>query len=191
MDSEKTKNPEQSAGLFDWVQSVVLALTIGILLFVFLGRIVTVEGSSMNPTLLNSDKLLISRLFYTPERGDIVVIQKNSFGVKPIIKRIIATAGQTVDIDFDEGIVYVDGVAQEESYTAAPTYQRLQFVGPVTVPEGCVFVMGDNRNASSDSRDSRLGMIDTRNIVGRVIVMLVPAKTDAGREWGRGKTLNG
>lgn len=95
---------------------------------------------------------------------------------EPIVKRVIAVEGQTIDIDFDKGVVYVDGVALDEPYIYEPTYKQLDFSGPVTVPEGCVFVMGDNRNGSTDSRYSVLGCIDTRLIQGRVYLTVFPLK---------------
>ena len=95
---------------------------------------------------------------------------------EPIVKRIIATEGQTVDIDFEDGVVYVDGKALDEPYVNEPVHDRENFEGKITVPEGCVFVMGDNRNASTDSRDARLGCVDERYIMGRVYFTLFPVK---------------
>ena len=116
----------------------------------------------------------------------IVVLEKKSFGDEPIVKRIIATEGQTVDIDFEKGIVYVDGEPLAEDYVNDLTYYEADFDGEVTVPEGCVFVMGDNRNASSDSRDSRIGMIDTRSILGKVYFVVLPGTDENGdRKWSR------
>lgn len=160
--------------LYDWVESAVFAVVCMILVFTFLGRIVTVVGESMEHTLQNSDKLISSRLFYTPDYGDIVIITQPNDRNEPLIKRVIATEGQTVDIDFEKGIVYVDGKALEEPYTAAPTYVEFDVVFPQTVPEGKVFVMGDNRNASWDSRDSEVGMIDERYILGRTVYRISP-----------------
>ena len=104
----------------------------------------------MVPTLEQSDKVVISNLFYHPKQGDIVVLRKRTLMEEPIVKRIIATEGQTVDIDFDDGVVYVDGKALDEPYVNEPVHDRENFEGKITVPEGCVFVMGDNRNASTD-----------------------------------------
>ena len=162
------------AEVYDWFQCIVTALLLCVLVFVFLFRVVGVLGSSMVPTLHEGDKIITSNLFYTPEYGDIVVLRKDSFDDDPIVKRVIATEGQTVDIDFDAGIVYVDGVALEENYIAEPTQRALDFSGPVTVPEGCVFVMGDNRNGSTDSRDDRIGCVDTRYIMGKVLFRILP-----------------
>ena len=160
--------------LFDAVDVILTAAIWGVLLFVFCLRTVGVVGQSMEQTLQQGDRLIISSLFYTPKRGDIVVLRKPSYKMDAIIKRVIALEGQTVDIDFDAGVVYVDGVAQEEPFTNTPTNYREDFDGPVTVPEGCVFVMGDNRNHSTDSRTASIGCVDTRYIVGRALFRLAP-----------------
>ena len=182
----KQKNDSEKMELQDWLQCLVIALLVSILLFVFVARIVSVEGTSMVPTFLHTDRVLISNLCYAPSTGDVVVLQTDSYGGEPLIKRVIATEGQTIDIDFEAGVVYVDGVALDEPYTAAPTYERLDFSGPVTVPDGCVFVMGDNRNGSTDSRDDRIGMVDCRCILGKVLFILQPAADHSGfRDWSR------
>ena len=168
------KKPEQQGGIFDWIQVVVTALVACMLIFVFLGRTVGVIGPSMESTLKEGDRLIISNLFYTPKYGDIVVLRKDEFKSDPIIKRVIATEGQTVDIDFEAGIVYVDGVALDEPYTNTPTNLREDFDGAVTVPEGCVFVMGDNRNRSTDSRTDLIGCVDTRYIIGKALFRMWP-----------------
>ncbi len=162
--------------IYDWIQCLVSALLICVLVFVFFVRMIDVVGHSMEPTLNNRDKVIISDLFYTPKSGDIVVLRLESFRKEPIVKRIIATEGQTVDINFEKGIVYVDGQALEEDYTAEATFTRLDFYGPVTVPDGKVFVMGDNRNNSTDSRDDRIGFIDERYIMGKVYWTVFPLK---------------
>ena len=159
---------------FDWLESIVSALIVCILIFVFIGRTVCVIGSSMVPTLEEGDRLVISKLFFRPEYGDIVVLRKEVFADYPIVKRVIATEGQTVDIDFEEGIVYVDGAALDEPYTNSPTNDRENFDEPVTVPDGCVFVMGDNRNRSTDSRTDTIGCVDTRYIIGKAYFRLTP-----------------
>ncbi|MBR5381437.1 MAG: signal peptidase I [Oscillospiraceae bacterium] len=168
--------------LYDWVQCIVEVLIIGVLCFMFLFRVIGVDGSSMVPTLRDKDQLVVSRLFYTPKQGDIVVFQTDAFGDSALVKRIIATEGQSVDIDFSEGVVYVDDVPLDEPYTAELTYTRENFDGRVTVPEGCLFVMGDNRNASTDSRSTRVGMVDTRSVIGKVYLIAFPG-SDETTKW--------
>jgi signal peptidase I len=160
--------------MYEWMQCVVIALICCVLLFVFVARVIDVVGHSMEPTLQEGDKIIITRLAGDYEQGDIVVLRKDTFREEPIVKRIIAVAGQTIDIDFEAGIVYVDGEALDEPYVNELTYKQDDFVGPVTVPEGCVFVMGDNRNNSSDSRVARIGCVDTRYIMGKVIFRVLP-----------------
>ena len=165
---------KRAENLYDWLESLVTALVACILIFIFLFRVVNVDGSSMVPTLQNADKVVVSRLARNYRSGDIVVLTKVSYGDESLVKRVIATEGQTIDIDFDAGIVYVDGEALVEPYIAEPTRRSLDFDGPVTVPEHCVFCMGDNRNRSSDSRRSTIGMIDTRCVIGKVIFRIWP-----------------
>ncbi len=160
--------------IYEWIQCVIAALVVCVLVFVFIVRLVDVVGSSMYPTLENGDKMVVSGLFYTPKQGDIVVFRKDEYKPEALVKRVIATEGQTVEINFNKGIVYVDGVALDEPYTAAPTYNQLDFKGTQVVPEGCVFVMGDNRNDSTDSRDERIGMVDTDLIIGKVYLTVFP-----------------
>ena len=160
--------------IYDWMQSLVFALIICIIVFVFIFRIVDVSGDSMNPTLINGDKLVVSDVFYNPKQSDIIIFRKDEYKSEALVKRVIATEGQTIDIDFDRGRVYVDGELIDEPYIAEPTYNQLDFQGPHTVPEGCVFVMGDNRNASSDSRRAEIGMVDERLIVGKVLLRVFP-----------------
>ena len=188
METEETKKAETGektaesaaaahtagAELYDWFQSIITALLICVLAFVFLFRVIGVIGTSMVPTLSDDDKVITSNLFYRPKYGDIVVLRQSSFDEKPIVKRVIATGGQTIDIDFEAGTVYVDGAALDEGYVAEPTFRKLNFEGEVTVPEGSIFVMGDNRNGSTDSRDSRIGFVDTRDIIGKVIFRILP-----------------
>ena len=103
-----------------------------------------------------------------------VVFQKDEYADYALVKRVIATEGQTVEIDFDRHIVYVDGKKLDEPYIAEPTANKIDFTGIQVVPEGCVFVMGDNRNDSTDSRDERIGMVDTRDIIGKVVYVAFP-----------------
>lgn len=186
-----TKKKEKSdRGLYDSVQTLVCAVTVMVLLSVFVVRLTSVSGPSMRETLQDGDKLIVLNGWlcgnYHP--GDIVIAAKDTFeGGEPIVKRVIAVEGQTVDIDFDEGVVYVDGTALEESYTKEPTWLEEGTVFPLTVPEGCAFLMGDNRNDSKDSRHPDLGAVDTRCIIGRALFLAAPGKTAAldQREWSR------
>ena len=162
--------------IYDWLQCIVMAIVICVLFFSFIVRLVDVVGNSMYPTLENGDKILVSNLFYKPKQGDIVVFRKDEYREEPLVKRIIAVEGQTVDIDFNLGIVYVDGEALDEPYIAETTANPEDFIGPVKVDEGCVFVMGDNRNASTDSRTSDIGMVDERCIMGKVYFTVFPLK---------------
>lgn len=164
------------AEAYDWLRCVVTAIIACVLIFVFFARIVGVVGSSMVPTLQGGDRIVTSNLFYSPKQGDIVVLRKQAFDERAIVKRVIATEGQTVDIDFMQGIVYVDGLPLTEDYVNAPTFVQDDFRGPITVPENCVFVMGDNRNESSDSRVASLGCVDERYILGRAYLILLPLR---------------
>ncbi len=160
---------------YDWIQCLITALIICVVVFLFFIRVIDVSGSSMNPTLQDGDKMLVSDLFYKPKVGDVVIFKKDEYDPdKALVKRVIATEGQVVNIDFDKGIVYVDGEPIEEDYISELTANKLDFIGPQTVPENCVFVMGDNRNASTDSRDKRIGMVDARLIIGRAYCVIYP-----------------
>lgn len=171
---KKRKMIERRGDVFDWVQSLVLALIVCVMLFTFVVRVVSVSGTSMLDTLQNNDRIIVSNLFYTPKQGDIVVLRKESFSAEPLVKRIIATGGQTVHIDFEAGIVYVDGEPLDEPYAREPITRRIDFDEDVLVPEGSIFVLGDNRNGSTDSRDFRIGCIDERLIMGRAFFLLIP-----------------
>lgn len=180
---ETERQSEEKNGVFsllDWVQSLVYAVTVGILIFTLFLRPITVEGSSMKPTLLNGDEVLVSDLFYHPVAGDVVVLRQLRYSETPLVKRIIALGGDTVEIDFDEGVVYVNEIALQETYIAEKTHDRENFEGPLTVPEGCVFVMGDNRNASTDSRSSAIGVVDERSIIGKVFWILFSIDPSTG-----------
>ena len=160
---------------YDWIQSLMAALIVCVCLFIFFVRVIDVSGSSMNPTLYNGDKMIVSDVFYKPKAGDVVVFKSDSYDPnKALVKRIIATGGQEINIDFSTGTVYIDGQPIEEDYIAELTKTKLDFIGPKTVPEGCVFVMGDNRNASIDSRKNEIGMLDTRLIIGRAYYVIYP-----------------
>lgn len=193
---EETKQREiPGRDLYEWTQALVGSVLAVVLVFTFLIRLIGVDGRSMVPTLQNGDRLLVlsSLLDHDYEYGDIVVLREESFLEEPIVKRVIATEGQTVDIDFEAGIVYVDGEALDEPYINEPTYMEEGTEFPLTVPEGGIFVMGDNRNHSSDSRDSRLGTVDTRCVLGKAVFLAFPGADDVTgkREFGRIGLIDG
>ena len=167
--------------LYFWLQALVMALVGLILIFTFVGRIIGVDGESMMPPLHDRDMLLLQSIGYQPEQGDVVVLSTKSFrGGAPIVKRIIAVGGQTVDIDYDTNTVYVDGAALDEPYILEVMRSLPEsFATHVEVPEGSIFVMGDNRNNSTDSRSPELGVVDQRCVLGKALFILLPFQ-DAG-----------
>ena len=173
---EQEKQTAKGRDLYEWVQSLVGSVLVVVAIFTFVIRMMGVDGHSMLNTLQHGDRLVVnSMLYHDYKYGDIVILRKNGvFDDDPIVKRVIAVEGQTVDIDFAEGIVYVDGEALEEDYIREPTYTAEGTEFPLTVPEGSIFVMGDNRNGSSDSRDYRLGTVDTRYVIGKAAFLIFP-----------------
>ena len=160
---------------YDWIQSIITALIICVVAFLFVFRVIDVSGSSMYPTLTDGDKMLVSGIFYKPKQGDVVIFKTDDYDPdKALVKRVIATEGQVVNIDFDLGVVYVNDEPIQEEYISELTRIKEDFMGPWTVPEGCVFVMGDNRNKSTDSRDKRIGNVDEREIVGKAYAVIYP-----------------
>ncbi len=190
---EKELNEKEAKGreLYEWVQALVYSVLTVVLLFTFVIRLIGVDGSSMEPTLKHGDRLLVlNSLLYNDYRyGDVVVLRKDTFLQEPVVKRVIATENQTVDIDFDAGEVYVDDVLLDEDYIYELTYTDEGMSFPLTVPEGSIFVMGDNRNHSTDSRDTRLGTVDTRYVIGKAVLLLVPGTGEKSyvekRDFGR------
>ena len=184
---EREESPKLSDGdalkvdLYFWLQALVMALVGLILVFTFVGRIIGVDGESMMPTLHDRDMLLLQSIGYEPEQGDVVVLSENTFREgAPIVKRIIAVGGQTVDIDYASNTVYVDGAALDEPYILEPMRELpAEYATHIEVPEGSVFVMGDNRNNSTDGRDPRIGVVDERSILGKAVFVILPFQ-DAG-----------
>lgn len=174
--------PSAEANIFEWVEMVVLSACLILLLFTFVLRPARVDGNSMQETLHNGEMLLISDIAYKPQRGDILVFQKiNSTHPAPIVKRVIATEGESVDIDFDTWTVTVTDVngeahVLEESYRKLATDARVtsNLEYPVKVGKGQLFVMGDNRNHSLDSRSSAIGLVDENEVIGKVLFRFFP-----------------
>ena len=194
MEREK-KQAKPDRGLYEWTQALVCSVLTVVLLFTFAARLIGVDGRSMVPTLQNGDRLLVVSPLLADDyrRGDIVVLRKQSFLAEPIVKRVIATGGETVDIDFSTGTVCVDGEALEEPYIAELTFEAEGMQFPLTGPVGSVFVMGDNRNHSNDSRDYRLGTVDERYIIGKAVFLLYPGpdRETGKREFNRVGVIRG
>lgn len=167
-----------SSELFSWGESLMAVLIFFVVVFTFFVRLIGVDGTSMYPTLQDHSIMLVSNLGYTPEKGDIVIVRKEGFySDQPIVKRVIATGGDTVDIDPVTGDVIVNGEVLDEPYIYEKinTLERMGDLSyPQTVPEGCIYLLGDNRNGSTDSRWSSLGMVDERYVLGHVLSVVFP-----------------
>ncbi len=178
-----------------YLHDLVYLLAGLILIFLLLFRVVVVSGTSMNSTLLDGDYLLLlsSTFYQNPQYGDIIVASKESFdNGAPIVKRVIATEGQWVNIDFKNGVVYVGDsrdhmLPLEEPYTLTPTTVSEGVTFPLQVSEGCLFVMGDNRNGSKDSRHPEIGLVDKREVLGKVFFLFVPGTNEGEvtQDFGR------
>ena len=190
-ESAKVETKESHEGMkviLSYLHDVVFLIAIVMILFSFCFRVVVVSGASMNTTLYNGDCLFVlGKVFYSqPKRGDIIVVSKDSFrDGDPIIKRIIATSGDVVDIR--SGVVYVNDEALDEPYinSAVTNAYDASVNFPLVVQEGCVFALGDNRENSTDSRSSEIGMIDEREILGKAMFLLFPGKAYNGRDFSR------
>ena len=193
----KTCNGEKSpsggflAKAFDIVEMLTVSVVAVLLLFTFFVRLCQVDGNSMNKTLLNKERLLTTNLFYEPKQGDIVVFHlSNDYYQQPLVKRVIATEGQTVKLNFNTGVLEVDGKVLDETYIFVDMGYYVQknefdryYIHPdengdtvfeARVPEGHLFVMGDNRNHSTDSRSHLVGFVDKDCILGKAIVRISP-----------------
>ena len=176
---QQSPSAVRGQGMLEWYEALISAALVLVLIFSFFFRIIQVDGSSMVPTLVNGDKLIVWGAGYTPQRGDVVIVDSYTSYGKPLVKRVIAKGGDTVSIDYATGTVAVNGEVLQEDYIAEPTYLGYDVTFPYTVPEGTVFVMGDNRNQSRDSRSTYVGCIDERDILGRVLLCFMPF-TDFG-----------
>lgn len=180
--SAKRKKEGWQGTILMYLHDLVYLLAGLILVFLLLFRVVVVSGTSMNATLLDGDYLLLlsSTFYQNPQQGDVIVASKESFdNGAPIVKRVIATEGQWVDIDFKKGIVSVGDsldtmVPLDEPYTLTPTNAHEGVEFPLQVSEGCIFVMGDNRNGSKDSRHPEIGLVDKREVLGKVFFLFLP-----------------
>ena len=192
--NQNSENKKTSGAhvMLDYVEMFVMTVFVVILLLSFAFRLCQVSGDSMNQTLLNGEHLVVSNLFYTPKTGDIIVFHQTSdlydqFN-EPIVKRVIATGGQYVKIDYFDGKVYV---SSDETFTEDEILDESYYVyldigkwkehglpdKTFAVPEGYLFVLGDNRNNSADSRSHQVGLVDERRVLGKVLFRLTPFTT--------------
>ncbi len=161
--------------LFDFTKTIIFVFAVVSVVFTFIIRDANVVGNSMCETLHNSDKVLITNFMYKPKSGDIVAINAEDQIEKRIIKRVIATENQTLNVDYETGNVYVDGIKLDEKYVSSSTKQpKNSFAIPYVIPKGYIFVMGDNRNISFDSRDAEIGLISIDEVIGKAQFILFP-----------------
>ena len=165
---------KSNQNVVEWYEALIFALAFLVLLFTFVIRVVAVDGFSMVPTLNSGDRLLVQSSLFGVQRGDVVVIDSYIDYGKPLVKRVIAVGGDRVDINAETGEVFVNDQLLDEPYIAEPTHQAGDMGFPLTVPEGCMFVMGDNRMHSTDSRYQDIGFIDERDVLGRVLYRIYP-----------------
>lgn len=186
-EAQKAEGTTFAKELYDIIEILVIAACVVLMLYSFVCRVCIVSGGSMDTTLEDKQLLMVSNINYTPDTGDIIVFHQTtneSFGLnEPVVKRVIATAGQTIDIDFDTWTVTItdtDGsvsVLDESEYMYLKegyTVIRSDFDYPMEIPEGYIFVMGDNRNHSTDSRSRWIGLVDERRVMGKAILRLTP-----------------
>ena len=189
---EKTIDPHKDT--YEWIHCIVISVIVCVLVFVLVARVIQVQGRSMLPNLVQGDRLIITRLAGDYEQGDIVVLKAEKFKNEPLVKRVIGTGGQTITLDFATGDITVDGVTLDEPYIfertidsyniTDPMYYEVYGIDPekdvtessvtITVPEGHLFCMGDNRNNSSDSRVATIAYIDTRDVMGKAVFRIYP-----------------
>ena len=192
--NDNSKTPSVAKVIYEYIETFVIAACIVLLAYSFVARLCAVDGPSMNNTLTHGEMLVVTELGFEPEYGDIVVFHETTTPEKPygldklVVKRVIATEGQTVTIDFSTWTLKItdkDGtekIVDESAYryldpmrpTVTSDYVDENNVMTVKVPEGQVFLMGDNRNNSMDSRDSRIGLVDERRILGKAVFRILP-----------------
>jgi len=163
-----------SYDLADFMLSMVKVTGVLVVLLMLIFRYAVVDGDSMIPTFHNKDRVFAVNIFYEPQRLDVVAVFDSKYFHKPLIKRVIGVAGDKIVVDAQAGKVFVNDVALEDSYTGEPTTEAGNIRYPVVVPEGCIFVMGDNRNYSFDSRYSEVGMIKLEAVIGKVVYRFFP-----------------
>ena len=183
-EEKKEKKGGWKKELFEWVQAIVIAVVVAFVLKNYVLTLVKVQGESMEPTLQNADRIYVNRFMYEPKKGDIVIFRPESDPKRPYVKRIIATEGDTLYIDFELGEVYLNGELLDEPYILEPTHRYDSYItslieqgnyskdNPIVIEEGKVFVMGDNRNNSEDSR--ALGQIPVEDIMGHACFRFWP-----------------
>jgi len=195
---KKDKKRYAAAEVMDWFDTVIGSITAIIVVFALVTRLSTVDGGSMNPTLVNEERLMVTDFMYTPQHNDIVVVWTDGlyneiteeYG-KAIVKRVVGVAGDTISLDTDEGVVYRNGKALPIDYVGGILYEdghpiedytseNLDMYGEITVPEGYIFVMGDNRNNSIDSRDIDVGLVDVNEIIGKAYLRVAPLERFGG-----------
>lgn len=184
----KTKETRARVEFFEWIEALVMAFITVVLLLVFAFRVAGVEGTSMEPTLHSGDRIIISDLFFTPKRGDIVVVTKPNRENKNLVKRIVALGGETISLAPHGEGVYIDGALLSEPYLMDLAGEVQDLKLPLTVPPGHVFVMGDNRYSSKDSRSASIGTVDERYLLGRFVIRVLPLQNfgPIKQEDGRG-----
>ncbi len=166
------------AGFYDWVRCILFAIAIVVICLTFVFRLVDVDGSSMDDTLATKDKVIVTNFNYTPKNQDIIVISHGQEYSKPIIKRVIATEGQSIELDYENDRIIVDGIVLDEYYIDGSTFSGNygNNVIPEIIPEGKIFVLGDNRRVSLDSRSTEIGLIDEENVIGKAQFVAFPLK---------------
>ena len=174
--NSETKEDKKSVSAFDWISSIMVSFVVSFIIFCFFFRVVQVSGGSMTNTLQNGDWLLVSNNGDDIKFGDIIVASPPTYENGPVIKRVIGVEGDEIYIDFEKGLVYVNGEVLDEPYAKTLTNESYDVTFPVKVPEDHIFVLGDNRNGSLDSRSTKIGFIHEKYVLGRVLIRIFPFK---------------